>query len=35
MSGPAFRLSAADLPATVDLVERTATEISRCLGFQA
>jgi DNA-binding IclR family transcriptional regulator len=35
VSGPAFRLSAADLPATVDLVERTATEISRCLGFQA
>jgi DNA-binding IclR family transcriptional regulator len=34
VSGPAFRLSAADLPATGELVKRTATEISRCLGFQ-
>jgi DNA-binding IclR family transcriptional regulator len=32
VSGPAFRLS--DLPATTELVKRTATEISRCLGFQ-
>ena len=34
VSGPAFRMSAADLPATGELVKRTATEISRCLGFQ-
>jgi DNA-binding IclR family transcriptional regulator len=34
VSGPAFRLSDTDLPATADLVKRTATEISRCLGFQ-
>jgi DNA-binding IclR family transcriptional regulator len=34
VSGPAFRLSDTDLPATADLVNRTATEISRCLGFQ-
>jgi DNA-binding IclR family transcriptional regulator len=35
VSGPAFRLSAADLPATAELVKRTTTEISRCLGYQA
>jgi DNA-binding IclR family transcriptional regulator len=34
VSGPAFRLSDADLPATAELVKRTTTEISRCLGFQ-
>jgi DNA-binding IclR family transcriptional regulator len=35
VSGPAFRLSDADLFATVELVKRTTTEISRCLGYQA
>jgi DNA-binding IclR family transcriptional regulator len=35
VSGPAFRLSDADLSATGELVKRTAAEISRCLGFQA
>src|SRR5918995_3225864 len=35
VSGPAFRLSATDLPATSELVKSTAAEISRCLGFQA
>jgi len=35
VSGPAFRLSDANLPATAELVKRTATEISRCLGYQA
>jgi DNA-binding IclR family transcriptional regulator len=34
VSGPSFRLSAADLFATAELVKRTATEISRCLGFK-
>ena len=34
VSGPAFRLSPADLEHTVELVRRAATEISRCLGFQ-
>jgi DNA-binding IclR family transcriptional regulator len=34
VSGPAFRLSPADLPDTGDLVKRAAAEISRCLGYQ-
>jgi DNA-binding IclR family transcriptional regulator len=34
VSGPAFRLSPADLPNTGELVKRAATEISRCLGLQ-
>jgi len=34
VSGPAFRLSSADLPQTGELVRRAAAEISRCLGFQ-
>src|SRR5215217_6921821 len=34
VSGPAFRLSPADLPNTSELVKRAATEISRCLGLQ-
>ena len=34
VSGPSFRLEAADLPATVEMAKRTAAEISRCLGYQ-
>lgn len=34
VSGPAFRLSPADLPEFGELSKRAATEISRCLGFQ-
>jgi len=34
VSGPAFRLSPADLSSTGELVKRTAAEISWCLGFQ-
>ena len=34
VSGPAFRLSPAGLPGTIDLVKQAAAEISRCLGFQ-
>lgn len=34
VSGPAFRLSPADLPEIGELSREAATEISRCLGFQ-
>jgi len=34
VSGPAFRLSPADLPEIGELSKQAATEISRCLGFQ-
>jgi DNA-binding IclR family transcriptional regulator len=34
VSGPSFRLEAADLLATVEMARGTTAEISRCLGYQ-
>ncbi len=34
VSGPSFRMEAADLLSTVEMARRTTAEISRCLGYQ-